>query len=225
MNKDPQMNTDSSSSRTQILQRLRAAQRPFPDAPPPPTEYLPVVPRINSDQDSLTAQFIAAAEQLNCVVHKPATEREGMAVLLELLGKDTAVSCWQPDLIPMPGLATALTDNGIKIAEPRDANTRVGITGSSAGLAATGSLILATGPGQIRSTSLLPPLHIAIIRCNQIISDLESWFARHKETSLDNLRQASNIVVISGPSRTADIALQMVMGMHGPRVLHIILLP
>ncbi len=219
-----QMNIDKNDSRGQILQKLRAAQRPFPDAPPPPTEYRPVVPRINTDVESLTAQFVTAAEQLGCVVHKPATATEGVAVLLELIGEDTAVFSWHPDHIPLTGFATALADNDIKITEARDADARIGITGASAALAATGSLVLASGSGDARAASLLPPVHIAIIHRDQIIPDLENWFAQYKETNLDNMRQASNIVIISGPSRTADIALQMVMGMHGPRSLHIILL-
>lgn len=230
-----QMNINKNDSRGQILQKLRAAQRPFPDAPPPPTEYRPVVPRINSDKESLTAQFVAAAEQLGCVVHRPATATEGIAVLLELIGEDTAVSSWQPEHIPLTGFATALADNGIEITESNDAGVRIGITGTSAALAATGSLVLASGSGASRVASLLPPVHIAIIRADQIIPDLESWFSQQKvgqqkvgqqkESNLNTMRLASNIVIISGPSRTADIALQMVMGMHGPRTLHIILLP
>lgn len=220
-----QISADSSSSRDQILQRLRDTKRPFPAAPAPPSDYRPVVPRVGSEPAALTQQFIAAAEALACVIHKPATEREAIVVLLELIGEDTAVSCWQPDHMPLPGLATALADNGIETTRPADSDVRVGITGASAALAATGSLVLASSSGQARSVSLLPPVHIAIIRQDQIMPDLEYWFSQHKQAGLDDMRQASNIVVISGPSRTADIALQMVMGMHGPRALHIILLP
>jgi L-lactate dehydrogenase complex protein LldG len=101
---------------------------------------------------------------------------------------------------------------------------RVGITGVDAALAATGSLVLAAGVGKHRVTSLLPPLHIAVVRASQIMPDLESWVAMQRAQGLDAFRRMSSVIVISGPSRTADIAMQLIMGMHGPAELHIILI-
>ena len=82
---------------------------------------------------------------------------------------------------------------------------------------------MSAAPGKHRVTSLLPPIHIAIVRRNQILADLETWVARQREPGIDRFRALSSIMIISGPSRTADIAMQLVMGMHGPRELHIIL--
>ncbi|MEZ4518784.1 MAG: lactate utilization protein [Chloroflexota bacterium] len=101
---------------------------------------------------------------------------------------------------------------------------RVGLTGADAGLAATGSLVLQSGSGRYRAASLLPPLHIAVLTADRIVPDLENWWTQQRAAGLDQVRQRSNIVVITGPSRTADIAMQLVMGMHGPRELHLILL-
>lgn len=50
---------------------------------------------------------------------------------------------------------------------------------------------------------------------------MESWLAQKR---LNDIRAASNVVIISGASRTADIAMELILGMHGPRELHIILL-
>lgn len=63
------------------------------------------------------------------------------------------------------------------------------------------------------------------LRSTQIVPDLESWMAAQRADGFAAMRGASNIVVVSGPSRTADIAMELVMGMHGPRELHIVLLP
>ena len=67
--------------------------------------------------------------------------------------------------------------------------------------------------------SLLPPIHIAVLRSEQIIKDLESWVALQQDFG-----EASNIVVISGPSKTADIAMELVLGMHGPQEVHLLLI-
>jgi L-lactate dehydrogenase complex protein LldG len=72
--------------------------------------------------------------------------------------------------------------------------------------------------------SLLPPVHIAIIRADQIIPDLETWGAALRSHGLDAFREIASAVIISGPSRTADIAQTMILGMHGPWELHIIIL-
>ncbi|WP_420631405.1 LutC/YkgG family protein [Candidatus Leptofilum sp.] len=123
----------------------------------------------------------------------------------------------------MPGLGEAL-DNANISCVGQDSDVRVGLTGVDAALAATGSVVVMNGNGRSRTASLLPPIHIAIVTTNQILPDLESWWASQRSASLEQTRQYRNIVVITGPSRTADIAMQLVMGMHGPKVLHLLLL-
>lgn len=68
------------------------------------------------------------------------------------------------------------------------------------------------------------PVHIAVVQSSQIVPNLESWWAEQRAARLEQVRQRSNVVIITGPSRTADIAMQLVMGMHGPQELHLILL-
>ena len=156
----------------------------------------------------------------------PPSRKEGAALetLLELLGDDKSLISWDVEQIPLPGLKEALDQEGIDLADEKDANVRVGLSGVEAGLAATGSLVVASGAGKYRTASLLPPVHIAVVTRDQVMADLESWLASFDDTAKQELRNASNIVVISGPSRTADIAMQLILGMHGPGELHIILL-
>ena len=117
-----------------------------------------------------------------------------------------------------------MSEHGIEISSGRDASVKVGLTGADAALAATGSLVLLTGKGKPRLVSLLPPVHIAVITRQQIIPDLESLMTEFREKKPDVFQQNSSIMIISGPSRTADIAMQLILGMHGPRELHIIIL-
>lgn len=214
------------SSRDQILSKLRQRRdesKPFPTVTPP-TAYRPMIPRGDTSLAALTRQFVAEAKKAACVLLEAATPDDAVAAILEIVGTETAVSCWDPAHIPLPGLADAFDAAGIDRVG-RDADVRVGITGVDAALAATGSVVVGSGNGRWRAASLLPPVHIAVLTTDQIVPDLESWWAAQKEAGLEQARQQSNIVIITGPSRTADIAMQLVMGMHGPRELYLVLLP
>lgn len=210
------------SSRDLILGKLRQGERPFPGSAPP-GNYQPMVPLADTSLAGLTARFVQEAEKLACEVHQVADEEAALAAILGIVGADTAVSAWELEQIPLKGLSEALQNASVTISEPDNPDVRVGITGADAALAATGSLVLLSGNGRYRAPSLLPPVHIAILRQNQILPDIESWWAQQRERSLERIRAASNVVVISGASRTADIAMELILGMHGPRELHIIL--
>jgi L-lactate dehydrogenase complex protein LldG len=211
------------SSRDQILGRLRqGTRRPFPHSMPPQT-YQPVVPLSNRSPATLQLLFIAEAQKAGCVIHQANSPEAAIVAILEIMREDRAVSAWDPAHIPLPGLAEALNKANITRVE-QDASVRVGLTGVDAALAATGSVVVVSGNGRSRAASLLPPTHIAVVAASQIVPDLESWWAAQKAAGLEQIRQYSNIVVITGPSRTADIAMQLVMGMHGPRTLHLVLL-
>ncbi len=209
-------------SRDKILGALRTARRPFPNAESP-AQYRPTIPRTTRDRETLVAQFVLEAENQAAQVHRAADDRRALEILVTLLKDQQSIASWDPGEIALPGLARALQSAGIEIAEPEDESMEVGLTGAMAGLAATGSLVLSSGPGTFRATSLLPAVHIAVLRESQIVPDLESWFATERAVNFLRMRVASNIVIITGPSRTADIAMELVMGMHGPRELHVVL--
>ncbi|MAT98040.1 MAG: hypothetical protein CL608_12915 [Anaerolineaceae bacterium] len=210
------------SSREEILGKLRQAKRPFP-AVTPPTAHQKVVPLSDTSPVALQARFVQEAEKAACVVHQASSPAAAIAEILQIVGEDMAVSSWDLAHIPVPGLPEALDKANVSRVG-LDADVRVGITGVDAALAATGSLVLMSGNGRFRASSLLPPIHIAVLTAGQIVPDLESWWAARKVSGLEQTRQHSNIAVITGPSRTADIAMQLVMGMHGPRELHLVLL-
>lgn len=212
------------NSREKILARLEKSSGPN-FVVDPIDEYQPVVTVDDVSPAALRELFIAKAEQLASVVHPVSDEADAIKDILRLIGDVNSVSAWDQDEIPIPGLYAALDEAGITISAHDDSNVEIGITGASAALAATGSLVLTSGPGQYRAPSILPPRHIAVLKASQIFASLESWLADQRESGLDAFRNSSNIVLISGPSRTADIAMELVMGMHGPKELHIILLP
>jgi len=211
-----------SNSREQILQSLRRETQPFPYAKAPST-YLHMVPSGDLSPEELETIFVDNAQKAACIVHQPASQEEAIQTLLDIVGEDRKISSWEPDQIPVHGFESALDKAGIAYVG-EDALVNVGVTGVDAALAATGSLVLSSGHGRYRSASLLPPIHVAVVSRAQITTDLETWLVGQRTKGLERMRQTSNIVIITGPSRTADIAMQLVMGMHGPRELHIILI-
>ncbi|MFM7845613.1 MAG: lactate utilization protein, partial [Planctomycetota bacterium] len=98
----------------------------------------------------------------------------------------------------------------------------VGITSADWLIAETGSLVLRARPGQERWASLLPPVHIAVIRRYQIIPDLIDVFQALRDHGLDQL--TSHITLVTGPSKTGDIELQLTTGVHGPGHWHVVLI-
>lgn len=211
-------------SREEILAKLRAAPKPFTDLPKRDT-YLHMVPIEDKSPAALRKRFVEEAKKLACEVSEPASHADAIQQILALVGENKSVIAWDFVNIPLPGLADAITAAGIQIADVRDGSVRVGITGADAALASTGSLVVGSGAGKSRQASLLPALHIAVITPDQIVADLETWFDAQLAKGLQHFRSAAAHVVISGPSRTADIAMELVMGVHGPTRVHVVILP
>jgi L-lactate utilization protein LutC len=96
-----------------------------------------------------------------------------------------------------------------------------GITVAAYGLADTGTLVLCSSEGDHRLDSLLPPLHIAILRARDIVPDLPALFDRlAAERRFD---KHSAITLVRGPSRTADIELALTVGVHGPERVRVVI--
>lgn len=100
-------------------------------------------------------------------------------------------------------------------------NYDVGITMAQAAIAETGTLVLESEKERHRVVSLLPPVHVAIVRsediCLTIGDALKQLHGREEEMS-------RAITFITGPSRTADIELTLTVGVHGPKELYVIVL-
>ena len=100
------------------------------------------------------------------------------------------------------------------------AEAAIGITPVDYALADSGTLCLLAKQNQPRTASLLPPVHIAVLRPWQIIRGLDDLFTFLPS---DSRELSSAVTLITGPSRTADIELTLVVGVHGPQQLHVIL--
>lgn len=125
-------------------------------------------------------------------------------------------------------LPRVLASRGIEVIESAEARlpereAQVGVTGALAGVADSGSLLLG-GPsgGMWQWASLLPEVHIAVLPADRVRSDLGEAFR-----DLERAREwgPGEFVWVTGPSRTADIAVTPILGMHGPTELHVVVVP
>ncbi|MDH5508533.1 MAG: LUD domain-containing protein, partial [Anaerolineae bacterium] len=96
----------------------------------------------------------------------------------------------------------------------RYAAVPAGLTLAAAGLADSGTLVQPGGKGLSRLASLLPAIHFAVLPASTLYTNLAAWLSAG---GAQLAAQAPGLVLISGPSRTADIEMSLTIGVHGPR--------
>ena len=153
----------------------------------------------------------------------------------ETFGQDRMVLSWHPAQLPIDGLAEALADMQWKLVAPDQLTSpaalgkvrlvRFGVTGVEAAFASTGSILVVGGAGTNRSASLLPFRHIALIPFSRLYPTIETWLAERRAAGevVNLLRTRANWTLITGPSKSADIEMNLTLGVHGPKYVHAIL--
>lgn len=182
--------------------------------------------------DTATEARLALINRLIAWMELEEKERKGAVIQT---GQEKSVLAWEPDQLPIENLGPALEDVGLTLVAPhrlhdpaaRDAvrHIRFGITGVSAAFAATGSMLMLTGPGTSRAASLLPYRHIALIPFSKLYPTMEHWLTEQREDNrlVDTYRSRANVTLITGPSKSADIEMALTLGVHGPKYVHAIL--
>ncbi len=184
---------------------------------------LPVLP-----PSDLIALFRTRALAINSVVHGPVSRHSVPRTVTAIATGHSVSSFLAWEDLPAPGVTSAMAaegfeplDDGVGPTDPRRAaKADIGITGSLCGLAESGSVVLSHGPGRGRLASLLPPVHVALLRIETIRWTLAHWAGDHPEA----VENTANLVIVSGPSRTGDIELQLNLGVHGPKHVHVVLI-
>ncbi len=134
-----------------------------------------------------------------------------------------------------PGVVEALEKEGYKLVSPElpanlSAEQRLthlqeldgspmGLSTADAGLAESGSLVLHGSSVRSNLTSLLPHTHLVILRTEAIHAEMADWLAKVS----DQMISEGNTIIITGPSRTADIEMTLTIGVHGPARLIVFL--
>ncbi|MGH7849322.1 MAG: LutC/YkgG family protein [Thermodesulfobacteriota bacterium] len=179
--------------------------------------------------DSLIESFIKELLHVNTAVHSTETEDELRSYIIGLV-REKGISSfvmWESDYLNSLGLKELLKEEGLRQIISNDKNdiaeAGIGITGADYAIADTGTLVLLTDEDRPRSVSLLPPVHLAIIRKSYIVIDIKELFIILKQRLDAGHDPPSCMTFITGPSRTADIELNLTLGVHGPKELYVII--
>ncbi|WP_417357217.1 MULTISPECIES: LutC/YkgG family protein [Gammaproteobacteria] len=209
-----------SEAKNRILARLRQVN---PSAPERPEQ--PYAPYLGEDAPARLARFCsrleaAHAEVVRCPQQSLAAQLQAMvkgASLTRLLaGNDgpfsaaisqacgSRLSCFDKPMSEFKAVLFTDVDAGISQAW--------------GAIADTGTLVLWTGPNEPRSLSLVPPVSIIIVAASAIMDNFAQLLAKPQ------CRQGlpTNLLLVSGPSKTADIQQTLAYGAHGPRQLYVV---
>lgn len=191
----------------------------------PVAPYSPI-----DDETDLVELFRNRSQLVNTVVHGPMPRHSvPRAVAGVAAGHEIETFATWDDL-PAPGVSSALAAEGWhRIVLDLDdggfgrtpmADVDFGVTGASAGLAESGSVVLRHHSGRSRLVSALPAVHVALVRVDRIYRSLADWARLYP----DGPEGTANLVIVTGPSRTADIEQHLNLGVHGPKHLHVVLI-
>ncbi|WP_353642395.1 lactate utilization protein [Mesorhizobium sp. WSM2239] len=166
--------------------------------------------------------FCAMAEKLFATVQRiPKPEHVPAAVAEYLRGKNLPASVrmgGDPRLATMPWRK----QRALEVKQgPSDGDDAAGVSHAAGGIAETGTLVMLSGAGNPTTINFLPEHHIVVIDAADIDGDLETAIAKVRKT-FGKGKMPRTLNLVSGPSRSGDIEQKLILGAHGPRALHIL---
>ncbi len=205
--------------REEMLANIRAALGRAGRAPAPAPPVCLRASRI--PREERIAVFFDCIQRLSGKTHRASSPSDACAYVAAVLEGRTSVAS-NAALLDECGITRLPRVTSGVYERPRlrelCASSDAGITGADFALADTGSLVMTSSPREARMISLLPPLHLAVVSEQSILSGLDELF----ETLPHPAGQSSSMVLITGPSRTADIEQILVRGVHGPGEIHVV---
>lgn len=178
-----------------------------------------VIPQMTTEEK--VAIFLQAIEKLGGQACRAFSSSEVCALAAECIGEGPAIASnsgilQEYGITALPGVQAGFKDpEELKAACN---SSKVGITGTDYALADTGTLVLFSSYEEARMISLLPPIHLAIVPHERILTGLDELFSVLPQPA----EVSSSMVLITGPSRTADIEQILVRGVHGPGMIYVI---
>jgi len=185
----------------------------------PPPEPRLRIPEL--DPEARLSSFFRRIEELAGKTLRAPTPEAACAYVARVLAGRPAVASNAPFLrdcgiTALPSVRTGFTEAAaLRVA---CVAAEAGITSADWALADTGTLVMLSSPEEARMISLVPPVHLAVVPRGKLLTGLDELFSRLPQPA----DQTSSMVLITGPSRTADIEQILVRGVHGPGEIHVI---
>ena len=206
---------DDADARADILHRIRAALR---DATPTdiPRGYRTEDAR---QRDEIVTLFAERVAEYRATVHR-ARPREVGETVARVAAEAGASKIGIPPDLPLewrPGHIELVEDASLSVRQLDELDGA--LTGCAVAIAESGTFVLDAGSAQgRRALTLVPDLHICVVREDQVVALVPEAVGRLEEA----VRTGRPLTFVSGPSATSDIELDRVEGVHGPRVLHVV---
>ena len=207
-------------SREAVLHKVRMALGRGAGQPleePPPVRLL--VPEV--DIEARIQSFRERIEALAGKTYRAASADDARDYVSSVVAGRTAVVSNAPILrecgvTSLPGVLAGVADSSELRAVCSTA--ACGISGADYALADTGTLVMLSSRQEARLISLLPPVYIALVARDRLLTGLDELLSILPHPA----EQTSSMVLITGPSRTADIEQILVRGVHGPGEIHVV---
>jgi L-lactate dehydrogenase complex protein LldG len=218
----------SDTSRDQILNRLHAAIGEQTQVIPEPAE-LPLQPldrfqkidKLKTLMEAVRTEVHVIEDQDWATHLKDLLKKRDLKKLLYAPGTpvgDRLQAAWEGASDELPELVTY--EGQIEDFKEQLFGIDAAVTSTVGGVADTGALILWPDQKEPRLMSLVPPVHIAVLEADKIYTT----FSEAMQANDWAQKMPTNVVLISGPSKTADIELTLAFGVHGPKELIVLIL-
>lgn len=209
------------ASRTTILARVSQAQVKghIPDSPGNLPDRFPA-PKL--EPEAAKTRLCSEFALLGVDVYVEDSDQAVRDRVKNLITGKSILS-WDPDQLPYETGRCLENENVFHGADAKEkqGEAEIGLTGCEAALAETGTLAMVSSAGKPRTASLLPYVHVAVIRGGDILTGMGDFFERFRNRA----ELLPYLVFITGPSRTADIELSLTLGVHGPGKVIVVIGP
>lgn len=219
------------TDRTEFLESIRHRTRrgQYKPTRSPDSVWTPRTETHERDEiEDPPARFFEELEKLGGHGKRAKNMNEARDYVLDVVREREAklVVRWDVEYLEKLGADKPLQKEGVEVVSWRESpdlreiagRADVGISTAAWAVADTGSLLLESGPGMGRSVTLLPPSYIAILPADRMLRTVPEAISKYAGGKLP-----ANVCFHTGPSRSGDIEMSLVVGMHGPGDVHVVL--
>ena len=172
-------------------------------------------------------------EDLSAVMRSCHSHGEAVSFIDEILQENAIKRCvaWKHPLLDRMELSVIFKQKKVKYRDSFSgradfrqycAQADLGITAADAIIEESGTIVVRARRGWERATSLLPPVHLVVFEAHQVVPSVRQLPHLLRSFHDENEKLPSAVHLITGPSRTADIEFNLVLGVHGPKKVYVL---